>query len=254
MNTVIYYFSATGNSLHTARIIGDKLNAKLIPMPGHMGVTCKSEVIGFVFPTYFWGLPWTVSEFIQKLKVESKNPYIFAVSTYGALHGGVLGHTEQAMNAENLQLSYGKVILAVANFIEEYNPRIGSAKENLKMADLEAAKAAEDILAGVHRSGFRVSVWDRLFYKLYTGTKLNRDGGFHADDKCIGCGICEKVCPYKNIVLKKGRPEFQHRCEHCVACINWCPREAIQWRRVTRKRNRYHHPEVGVKDIIGEMK
>ncbi|MDU3244518.1 MAG: hypothetical protein E7B11_28645 [Clostridiales bacterium] len=39
MKTVIYYFSATGNSLHTARIIGDKLNAELIPMPGHMGVT-----------------------------------------------------------------------------------------------------------------------------------------------------------------------------------------------------------------------
>ena len=254
MNATVYYFSATGNSLHTAKIIGDKLNAELIPMPGRMGITCNSEVIGFVFPTYFWGLPRTVTEFIQKLKVEAKNPYIFAVSTYGALHGGVLGHAQQLLKGRNLQLSYGKVILAVANFIEEYNPRISSSEVNLKSAEMEAAKAADDILAGVHIGDFEVTVWDKLFYKLYTNIKLNKDGGFHADDKCIGCGICEKVCPNKNIELKDGHPVFRHRCEHCVACINWCPQEAIQWRTFTKRRNRYHHPEVRVKEIMEEMK
>lgn len=254
MNAAIYYFSATGNSLHTAKIIGDKLKAELIPMPGHKGDACHSEVIGFVFPTYFWGLPRTVTEFIQELKVEAKNPYIFAVTTYGALHGGVLGHAEELLNRRNLKLSYGKVIQAVANFIEEYNPRISSAEANLKKADLEAVRAADDILAGVQRSGFGITVWDKLFYGLYTHIKLNKDGGFHADEKCIGCGICEKVCPNKNIVLKNGYPEFRHRCEHCVACIHWCPREAIQWKKSTQKRNRYHHPEVGVKEIMGEMK
>lgn len=253
MNTTIYYFSATGNSLRTAKVIAGMLAADLSSMPIHKGVTCQSEVIGFVFPTYYWGVPRTVTEFIRQLQIEAPQPYIFAVTTYGALPGGVLGHFEDLLKSRGLHMDYGMRIESVANFIEEYNPRVGSSKEKLEKADERARQAARDILAKKKNGPHRYSIWDNLFYRIYTNMKLNRDHGFHIDQTCTHCGLCQTICPNQNIVAEGNSLKFRHQCEHCVACIHNCPNHAIQWKNVTRKRVRYRNPEISVKEIVAGM-
>lgn len=253
MDSTIFYFSATGNSLRVAKIISDLQKAELLPMPLHKGAVCKSEVIGFVFPTYFWGVPRTVTKFIEELKVEAARPYIFAITTYGALHGGVLGHIERLLEVRRLHLDYGMEIESIANFIEEYNPRVGAMKEKLEKADILARKAANDTIEKKQNGPFHYSMWDKLFYRVYTGIKLNHDEGFHIDDNCVRCGICQKICPNQNIVIENGSLKFQHKCEHCVACINCCPQNAIQWKHATKRRTRYRNPGISVKEIISGM-
>lgn len=253
MKTVIYYFSATGNSLKTAAIISQKLGAEMLPMVKYKGTICTADKIGLVFPTYFWDVPRTVGEFIDKLRVSRDSPYIFAVPTYGELHGGVLGQVDRLLAKKDLKLDYGREIKAVANFVEEYNPRIHLAGKRLKEAARLAELAASEIAAGISNSPFRYSAADKLFYKIYTDFKVNHDQGFHVGDTCIQCGICQNICPNHNIILKNGALEFQHQCEHCVACINCCPQKAIQWKSATQKRNRYKHPDVTVREIISGM-
>jgi len=253
MSSTIYYFSATGNSLRAAKIIADMQGAELLSMPVHKGVTCKSEVIGFVFPTYFFGIPKTVTDFINQLHIEASRPYIFAVTTYGALHGGVLGHLEHKLKSQGLYLDYGMRIESIANFIEEYNPKTSSLQTKLDQADRQAETAAKDIIMKKRNGPHRYSIWDKLFYKIYTDIKLNQDQGFHVDHTCTHCGLCQKICPNQNIVSENGTLKFQHKCEHCVACINCCPQKAIQWKNVTQKRNRYRHPEIPVKEIMTGM-
>ena len=244
MKTGIYYFSATGNSLRIANIMAERMDGLLLPMSKYKGTKCSSRQIGLVFPTYFWGVPRTVAEFVDEMKVEADNPYVFAAATCGGLAGGVLGHLDALLKKKGLHLDYGITIPSVANFIEEYNPKTRSADRKLREADEMAAR----------RNGpFGFHVWDRMFYKLYTDYKLNRDTGFHVDDTCVRCGICQRICPSRNIVLKNEKPEFQHRCEHCVACINCCPQQAIQWKHATQKRVRYRNPGVSVHDIIEGM-
>jgi ferredoxin len=70
-----------------------------------------------------------------------------------------------------------------------------------------------------------------------------------ADDTCTGCGVCERVCPARNVTLVEGRPVWQSRCEQCLGCLHWCPEDAIQFGGITRGRERYHHPEVSLKDM-----
>lgn len=54
------------------------------------------------------------------------------------------------------------------------------------------------------------------------------DRAFTVSAAYNGCGICARVCPVDNIEMADGRPVWQNRCENCLACVNWCPREAIQ--------------------------
>jgi MinD superfamily P-loop ATPase len=75
------------------------------------------------------------------------------------------------------------------------------------------------------------------------------DKGFWSDEKCNGCGICRQVCPCGNIALEGDKPVWQHRCEQCLSCIQWCPREAIQYGKKTPGYTRYRHPQV----TLGEM-
>lgn len=75
------------------------------------------------------------------------------------------------------------------------------------------------------------------------------DKNFYADDNCTSCGICEDVCPVNNIIIIDNKPEWQHRCQQCLACINYCPEQSIQFSDITLTRGRYHHPEITVKQI-----
>ena len=68
------------------------------------------------------------------------------------------------------------------------------------------------------------------------------DDPFHATDKCTGCRLCSEICPVGNIRIVKERPVWQHHCEHCVACIQWCPVEAIEYGQKTIGRRRYRFP------------
>jgi ferredoxin len=50
-----------------------------------------------------------------------------------------------------------------------------------------------------------------------------KNKGFNVSDACTGCGTCETVCPVANIVMKNKKPSFQHHCEQCMPCVQWCP-------------------------------
>nr|HOO46661.1 EFR1 family ferrodoxin [Deltaproteobacteria bacterium] len=76
------------------------------------------------------------------------------------------------------------------------------------------------------------------------------DKAFWTDDRCNACGICLKVCPAENITLEEERPRWHHRCHQCFACLQWCPQKAIQYGKRTLKYERYHHPDIVVKDVL----
>ena len=78
-------------------------------------------------------------------------------------------------------------------------------------------------------------------------TAIVKDKAFTASAACNGCGQCVKRCPLNNITLPDGKPVWGGRCTHCMACICYCPTEAIEYGKKSAGKPRYHfealHPK-----------
>ncbi|RUM90778.1 electron transport complex protein RnfB [Balnearium lithotrophicum] len=49
------------------------------------------------------------------------------------------------------------------------------------------------------------------------------------NEKCIGCKICEEVCPHGVFVMSESKAVvmYPERCNGCGLCVENCPVDAI---------------------------
>jgi ferredoxin len=158
----------------------------------------------------------------------------------------------EALQSKGTQLSYTEGIKLPGNYILKFDvPSTEETHKILEEADgiiEEAANAiAKKEIRPLTRSGIYISkIGSRLFYR----SAAKFDEKFTVNEKCTSCGLCSEICPVQNIKLVNKKPAWQHHCERCLACIQWCPAEAIQYGKTTAKRGRYHNPNIRAKDIV----
>jgi ferredoxin/flavodoxin len=261
MNTDIFYFSGTGNSLVTAKELAKRLGGRSISIPSVMKenvVTPETEVVGIVFPAYYMHMPRIVVEFIGKL-TDIKDRYLFAVVTVGGIAGDVFSRLSDALSERGEHIAAGFVIRMPANYIDAADAQ----PQFLQRIILRRSIRKIERIAEYVRSGKRGLIERRfnpvatfLFSKMIEkecmkgGLQPDIDKRFYYDDRCNGCGTCSKICPVGNIEQEENHPVWKHNCVRCFACIQWCPQQAIQFGAITVKRKRYHHPDVGLSDMI----
>lgn len=255
MLTTIFYFSGTGNSLKVARdLAGNLPQAKLLSIPAVIDqeLVCAGK-IGIVFPVYMFGLPLIVSRFIKKLKPGPGN-YVFAVLTFGGMSGPALGQLKEEFRAQGLTLSAGFLVTMPGNYTPLYQ---AIAQDKQKKMFAREEERIGSIVRVINEekiyfdTGFSLlNGLLKLVYKAGAPKIPFLDKGFWVQDSCNGCGTCSCVCPVNNIEIVKGKPRWRHRCEQCFACLQWCPKEAIQYEKNTAGRRRYHNPDVSAADII----
>ena len=128
-----------------------------------------------------------------------------------------------------LLCSVCRMMSKLARIIERAQPDIADASETIK---------AEKKFAQPRRNAYDKLMSDivnPVFYKLFV-----KADAFTANDKCIGCGKCAKMCPLNNIELKNSKPVSGQDCTHCMACICLCPTEAIEYGKKSVGKPRYH--------------
>jgi ferredoxin len=257
MKTVIYYYTGTGNSLWTARLLAAELDdAEVQPMVRVIrdGVAPEADVVGMVFPVHSWGVPSLV---IQFLKVIRENParYYFACAVNAGQVSRTLVQLQKLMLSYGLSLSAGFDIALPSNYIPWGGPGSAANRQELyDVADRKVRQAAAYVSREESGLVERGPLWQRIVfsavYKMSFSAMPRMDRSFWVDEKCNACAVCASVCPVGNIVMEAERPTWQHHCEQCLACLQWCPREAIQYGKKTAAYERYHHPEVKLKDMM----
>ena len=75
---------------------------------------------------------------------------------------------------------------------------------------------------------------------------------FKITEHCIGCGICQKVCPSASTQLMEGTAVyFSGNCQTCLACVHACPQKAIALTIPEKNpRARYRNEHISLQEII----
>ena len=119
METTLYFYTGTGNSLWTARSIGALLHqAQLIPISPHRkeNFRCDSKSIGLIFPVHIWGMPPPVVDFVSRLET-NPDTYLFAVAVNAGQVAATLLQLQEQLLAKHLRLSSGFSIELPSNYI-----------------------------------------------------------------------------------------------------------------------------------------
>ena len=257
MRFKIYYFSGTGNSLQIAHQIAkgleDCTNKSMAAQSPKEPVGGSGESIGFIFPVYYVGLPLLVKEFVEKLNILPET-YCFAITNYGRISGNTLGMLENILQKKGIKLSYADGVKMPGNYIVNYSPHNpDKVKEILKKSMNKVDKATKAIAKGTQRP-VKKNILSRLLTKIaYPSLSKNIarwDEKFLATNECTCCRLCYEICPVNNIKIEDCHPVWQHHCEKCLRCIQWCPTEAIQYGKKTIERRRYQNPHVKAENFI----
>ncbi len=255
---IIFYFTGTGNSLKVARDIAKELEnceVRLITNFNESKIDEGYSSVGFVHPVYASKLPNYFINFLQTVDcTNSKEAYFYAVATQGGTSGNSLVNVNKLLEKQGIKLSGAFGVKMFANYVALYN-----MKDNAVAANEKSNVAIQSIVKTVRgkvkteiptKENKIVSFASNLIAKKFA----EKDKGFNVSSACNGCGICEKVCPVRNIELAGGKPTFKHKCEQCMACIQNCPSKALNYKNKTQKRGRYINPEIKVQDLFVEGK
>ena len=255
MKNVIYYFSGTGNSLRAAQVIAEALgDCEILHINRLATLPAGCRRVGFTFPHYALGVPDLVRRRLEAMGLEamdvaaSRDAYFFAVETYGGFRGNCLAQVRDILQSKGTALHYGASVLMPANNIVNYDMKDNAAE--VAAAEETLRRIARDIAAGTRNKIPRTKHIHNMIYRRFMATYPKKGLGFHADECCTGCGQCARLCPAGNIAMQDGRPTFGAECEQCMACIQWCPQAAIQYKDETQTRKRYQHPQVALREFI----
>jgi ferredoxin/flavodoxin len=253
MSTIIYYYSATGNSLNVTLDLADKLgNTKVVSIldAENQELDLSFDRIGLVFPVCMWGLPSIVDRFLQKFSNINPNKYIFAIATCKVSPGAVLNQLQTEMKRMNSSLSAGFIVYMPGNNIIYYEAEADDVQQlkflnmNIKLDEIASVINNNQTNQFKSKSIIKRYFLTNFLHNCIIKSYPNADKNFWVNDACIGCRTCAKVCPVKNIVITDHKPVWLHKCEQCVACINLCPKQAIQFSKYTIKKERYKNPFV----------
>lgn len=249
-SVMVFYFTATGNSLYIAKKI-DK-NPISISKAIHGDTNFTDKKIGIVCPIFAGQPPKIVLDFMRKASF--KTDYFFMVLTYGMNDSDAAEYTKKLGKKIGLQIDYIRTIQMVDNYLPAFDMdeemAIDKKIEEQIPAILEEINNRASIIPIASKKARRlhkmVSLINRIIPRFNNGKQIK------ITDACTGCGICTKVCPTCNFYIENGKSKRRKKtCEFCLACAQNCPHKAIALRYSDKNPNaRYRNENIALQEII----
>lgn len=245
---MILYFSATGNCKYAAARLAQATQQEMLSLE-----TClrsgqysfSDETIGIISPTYDWGLPSIVKEFLEKASFQTE--YLYFLATYGTTPGASGALAAKAIRGRKIDAFYSVRMADTWTPIFDLSTPEKIAKYTRK-TEAEIDRAILSIRARRTNRHMRprtpafLTEW--IAEPIYN-RKVRRTANFRVEASCVGCGLCAKKCPVQAIEMQNNRPVWvKERCVMCLGCLHRCPKFAIQYGKNTKKHGQYTNPNV----------
>lgn len=247
---MLFYYTGTGNCLYVAK----KLDMNISSIPQELkksDLKYEAESIGIVAPIYAGELPKTVRRFIEKASF--KTNYFYMVLTYGNRDSVAGVWSEDFCKKQGIKVDYIKTVKMVDNYLPSFD--MYEQKKIDKNVDGQLEIIVSDInqrkeyISQPTKEG--IEAYEMVTKRFKEHPELNNGETITMTNRCIGCGICTKVCPIGNITLEsKKAKRINKSCDFCLSCVQNCPFKAIDLIIDKNPNERYRHADITLKDII----
>jgi uncharacterized Fe-S center protein len=178
--------------------------------------------------------PFFVHQIVEKIKEAGGKPFLTDSNTYYlARRNNAFDHFETARAN-----GFGFCQFIAADGLRSESWRLVRAKGILKEVEVSGAIAEADAMVVVsHDKGHALTGFGGAVKNLGMGCtsragklRQHRTVGLEIDEsKCVGCGLCRKVCEMSlpEIVGEKAR-NISRECMRCPVCMEACPKGAIR--------------------------
>ncbi len=248
---MILYFSATGNSEYVAKKIAEATADIAVSITERYKKQNflfdeKIKVLGIVSPTYSWGLPLIVTEFLQRTSLRCIPDYIYFIATYGTTPGQTGRFADDILAPKGLPISAKFSVKMPDTWTPIFDL---SNEEKVRRINENAELEIDYIINRIKNFTVGDYMKNKLPYPIAKkGHNLEYDSmrktkHFSVEENCVGCGLCAKNCPAAAIQIKNHKPEWvKAQCIMCLSCLHHCPKFAIQYGKNTKRHGQYTHP------------
>lgn len=232
------YFSGTGNSRYCAQKFVHEMNADAscieIESQSAVQAIIQEDFIVLAYPIYFSNLPKIMRDFLENNRSIFYGKKIFVIATMGLFSGDGTGCAARLLKKYGAEI-IGGLHIKMPDCIGDEKILKKTQEENriiVKKAEKKIATAAQALKSGkasqeglsflYHMAGlFGQRLWFLGKTKHYSDKlKIN-------SEKCVGCGVCVRLCPMGNLSVDNKIATHQNRCTMCYRCISNCPQQAI---------------------------
>lgn len=260
---MIIYFSGNGNTQWCAMQMASATADKAFSLKEMASLTDSSssdseiriniepnEPLGIFFPVHGWKPPRIVLDFITRIRLTTPPAYCYSVCTCGDSIGETMILLAEALAARDICLSATFSIIMPETYVclpFMYTDTIANEQRKISEAQKQLdqiARVVNDRQTDIHHLVKGPIPW---FFTHIVGSFFNKfmitDRPFKVDSsQCIRCGKCAKACPIGNITYDTNNlPQWQKdgRCTCCMACYHHCPKHAINYGNITKRRGQY---------------
>lgn len=249
IKNMVLYFSGTGNTEYIAKLIADGLGDECVDLFDRIRTNDRSPLYSektyvICSPIYVCEMPLFLINYLKSITFNGNNKVYF-VFTSGGYSGSAKVQAKLFSMKKNLKCLGCVEFVMPRNYVANSRYDMDDEKviySKISNATKKVKEVVEDIKHENKLKTRHVWLFETLiiahFAPLWTKYKLVAKD-FYTTDVCVGCRLCEKVCPLNNIKVEDRKPKWGESCTHCMACISKCPKKAIEFGNVTQGKTRY---------------
>ncbi len=245
MRIKIAYFTSTGNTLFLCKKTkelmeaqGHTVNIYEIINDQEAFTQDRSDLLGFFYPVWGSNPPDPMVEYREKMPA-GNGQKVFLLGNCCAMNGDTGHFFKKILTEKGYDVQYADHFIMPTNFNLPYEPenkwkRVPLKEERDKIIATALAKlekAVTAILAGERQDdgkSIAAEMIGALQRKTYWMGGAYKSHFSIAEEKCIHCDLCIRMCPSGNITKdENGKKVFGDKCILCVKCYNLCPKNAV---------------------------